>query len=192
MSAQLGDKLRTALESPRPTDFIPDIADFIHTHVAELSSFSSEASALDFDGVLQKTLHEDVDQQSMQHIHLVLATLDALNQIISTQSIISTWFDLLLRPSLKNRPLPANAQAHVRNIVLRAMGESSVSNQESVFGFRNRIMELYLLDTRNISSGDELVEKMKLKESERLQAAHYKSNLETILEDFSISNAKVF
>jgi hypothetical protein len=190
-SVRLAGEIRIALSSPRPTDFIPELTASIHSYVAELSSFSTNASATGLDETLQQMLHDKIDQQSIPHIQLVLAALDALDKTVSTESIILTWFDMLLRPSLKSRTLPPASQKHTRNVVLRALHDPSPSKQEIVAGFQDRIMQLYLLDTSSISSGDELVEKMSWKEAERLQGISYKSNLETILVDFFEINPQV-
>ncbi|KAJ7740733.1 hypothetical protein DFH07DRAFT_838927 [Mycena maculata] len=116
-------------------------------------------------------LHEDiVDHASLHHTQVFLAVLHHLCP--PPLSIVSSWFDLVLRPALREPKLPVPAVNHAKELIMSAL---------RVPDFRCRLLDLYLLDAFNEGSGEDVLEWATLDHLQREQKTRWKLNLEDIL-----------
>ncbi|EGN95372.1 hypothetical protein SERLA73DRAFT_94725 [Serpula lacrymans var. lacrymans S7.3] len=135
---------------------------------------------------LQNIHNEAVDHTSLYHTEVFLALLYHLRPIISSTSIISTWFDLVLRPALREPRLPTIALNHATELIIHAAEKVDERYPEKVGEFRRRLLDLYLLDAYNEGSGEDILEWAELSQVQREKKSLWKSNLEDILVKFGL------
>jgi hypothetical protein len=137
---------------------------------------------------LERIHDELVDHATLYPSEAFLAVLFHLLPILRQKSVISTWFDLLLRPALREPKLSTAASSHAKLIVLSALDEES---SDIVANFRRRLFDLYLLDAFNEGSGADVIEWAQLTPEQRAQKSKWKANLEDILLRFGKSKPQV-
>lgn len=142
----------------------------------------------DFEEELQVIFDEDADYSQLYHVELFLEVLLHARPIMASASIISTWFDLLLRPALREPRLSTAAIDAAKNLVLEGMEDS---NQDIVVSFRRRLLDLFLLDVLNESSGKDILAWAELDGEQRDRNSQWKSNLKDILTTFGSQNLEV-
>jgi hypothetical protein len=159
------------------SEFLGNVDEF----VLECSS-SPEPEVLLFhlEEELQKILHEVTDYSSLYQTEIFLAILYHLDPVLPSTFVIS-WFDLLLRPALREPKLPTTAVTHAKELIVGALQKTQSDYPERVGDFRRRLLELYLLDAFNESSGDDVIEWAEIGEEEREKRTRWKTNLEDIL-----------
>ena len=175
---------------------LEDLLARVDAFVLECSSATaSESSALlsQLEDELQQIYHEVLGHSLLPHAEVFLAFLFRLKPVLHARSIISTWFDLVLRPALREPKLSLLAINHAKLLILNALDPNSnfmgadgdgaeIEKQKERMGdFRRRLMDLYLLDAFNESSGDDALEWAELEQSQREQKACWKANLEDVL-----------
>ncbi|KAI0748197.1 hypothetical protein C8Q80DRAFT_1219448 [Daedaleopsis nitida] len=183
-------QLRLALESP--SDALPakDLNERVETFAKErpdatlLQQLEDELQAI-YDDVLGHFI--------ISQAEIFLAFIYHLRTVLPSCSIISTWFDLVLRPTLREPKLSPPAVEHAKGLILTALDpdrnlidveDGSVDiekRKERVGDFRRRLMDFYLLDAFNESSGDDVLEWADLSPEEREKKGCWKANLEDIL-----------
>ncbi|KAJ7136538.1 pyrroline-5-carboxylate reductase dimerization-domain-containing protein [Mycena crocata] len=127
-------------------------------------------------------IHGDVvDHASLRHTQVFLAVLHHLRPILPSVSIISSWFDLVLRPALREPKLPAPALNHAKELVVSALRKDDNRYADKVADFRRRLLDLYLLDAFNEGSGVDVLEWAELDAPQREKKTRWKANLEDIL-----------
>ncbi|KAJ7470633.1 hypothetical protein FB451DRAFT_1254355 [Mycena latifolia] len=177
---QLIHQLRSALESESSS--LADLLTVADEFVLECSS-SPESELLVFQ--LEEQLHQVhgdlVDHASLHHTHVFLAVLNHLRPILPSVSLISSWFDLVLRPALREPKLPVPAVNHAKELVVSALRKDDDRYADKVAEFRRRLLDLYILDAFNEGSGDDVLEWAALDDLQRDQKTRWKSNLEDIL-----------
>ncbi|KAJ7285718.1 hypothetical protein C8J57DRAFT_1285608 [Mycena rebaudengoi] len=130
-------------------------------------------------------VHSDVvDHVSLHHTQVFLAVLHHLRPVLPAVSVISSWFDLVLRPALREPKLPAIAVNHARDLVLFALSSDDPRWVDKITEFRRHLVELYLLDAFNEGSGDDVIEWAELDSLQREKKTRWKSNLEDILQSW--------
>ncbi|KAI0647121.1 hypothetical protein C8Q79DRAFT_1000140 [Trametes meyenii] len=168
--------------------------------LARVDAFVLECSASPEQGALLHQLEDElqviyddvVGHALFPQAELFLAFLYHLRPVLSSSSIISTWFDLVLRPTLREPKLPLPAVNYAKELIISALDPGSNFSAESdpvemekqkerVGDFRRRLMDLYLLDAYNESSGDDVLEWAELDEEQREKKACWKANLEDVL-----------
>ncbi|KAJ7098041.1 hypothetical protein B0H15DRAFT_823860 [Mycena belliarum] len=173
-------QLRAVLESE--TSSLPDLLALTDEFVLECSS-CPEPELLVFQ--LEEQLHQAhsdlVDHASLHHTQVFLAVLSHLRPILPSVSIISSWFDLVLRPALREPKLPIPAVDHAKELVVSALRRDDNRYAEKVAEFRRRLLDLYILDAFNEGSGDDVLEWAALDDQQRDQKSRWKSSLEQIL-----------
>lgn len=115
-----------------------------------------------------------------------LAILHLLVSEIPPSSLLS-WFDLLLRPALKDTRLPAQSVVHARELVLAILFPVNLNrptDPDNARDFRRRLFDLYLLDAFNETSEYDALEWAELDEDEQQKSNCWKSNLQHILLHF--------
>ncbi|KAF7338398.1 HATPase-c domain-containing protein [Mycena venus] len=179
MSA-LSRQVRAVLETEGAS--VPDLLTLTDEFVLECSS-SPEPEVLVFQ--LEEQLHQlhgdVVDHASLHHTQVFLAVLHHLLPILPAVSIISSWFDLVLRPALREPKLPVPAVNHAKELIISALRKDDDRYPEKIVEFRCRLLDLYLLDAFNEGSGDDVLEWAELDDLQREKKTRWKSNLEEIL-----------
>lgn len=162
----------------------------VDSFVLECSS-SDEQDALlhSLENDLQEIHHDLVDHSSFDQTVTFLTVLHHLRPVLPSTSIISTWFDLVLRPALREPKLPTRAVNHAKGLIVCALETSQ--NQEKVGEFRRRLLDLYLLDALNEGSEDDILEWADLNQQQRHTRMHWKSNLEDVLVKFGLEKPTV-
>jgi hypothetical protein len=168
--------------------------DNVNTLVTDCLDSQNAAGILDqFEEDLQNIYHEVIDHTVSSQIQIFLSVLYHLRLILPPVSIISTWFDLVLRPALREPKLPAEAVTHAKELVVSALSPvkqlkdaasdelEKEKSREKVKNFRRRLMDLYLLDAYNEISGEEVLEWAELNDAQKELKACWKANLEEVL-----------
>ncbi|EDR10962.1 uncharacterized protein LACBIDRAFT_293458 [Laccaria bicolor S238N-H82] len=177
----LAGQVRSVLEGAPDALPISEFLGNVDEFVLECSS-SPEPEVLLFhlEEEFQKIFHEVTDYSSLYQTEIFLAILYHLDPVLPSISVIS-WFDLLLRPALREPKLPTIAVTHAKELIIGALQKTQSGYSEMVGDFRRRLLELYLLDAFNESSGDDAVEWAEIGEEEREKRTRWKVNLEDIL-----------
>lgn len=180
-NSALPRQVRSALECAPDALPLNDLLTLIDDFVLECTtSEEPEVQVFQFEQVLQ-TIHDEVaDYASLQQKETFLAILYHLGPVLPPTSIIS-WFDLVLRPALREPKLATQAVNHAKELIISALQETHEAHTEKVGDFRRRLLEYYLLDAYNEGSGDDVLEWAELNEEERQKRTQWKSNLESIL-----------
>lgn len=171
-------QIRAVLETSEAA--FPDF--LVEEFILEVSS-APEPEILVFQ--LEEQLHQlhgdVVDHTSLHHTQVFLAVLHHLLPILPAVSIISSWFDLVLRPALREPKLPVPAVNHAKELIVSALRKDDDRYPEKIAEFRCRLLDLYLLDAFNEGSGDDVLEWAELDDLQREKKTRWKSNLEEIL-----------
>ncbi|KAF9466369.1 hypothetical protein BDZ94DRAFT_1187795 [Collybia nuda] len=176
--------VRSVLESNSDALSLHELLISIDDFVLECSS-SQEPEVLLFqlEEDIQKVHHDVVDHSSLFQTEIFLAILYHLGPILPPSSVIS-WFDIVLRPALREPKLPTIAVNHAKELILSALRNTEETYIKQVGDFRCRLLDLYLLDAFNEGSGDDVLEWAELDEEQREKWSHWKRNLEDILLKF--------
>ncbi|KAI0725152.1 hypothetical protein C8Q72DRAFT_786064 [Fomitopsis betulina] len=189
--SQLCRTLRLVLESAPDAPSVEDLLKQVDSFVQGVqSSPGRTAIVVSFEDELQ-TIHDTViDYASLTQPEPFLGVLYHLRPILTPSSIISTWFEPTLRPALREPRLPAPSVEYAKGLVIAALGvgsyvdgsdEEREKQKEKMSGFRRRLMDLYLLDAYNESSGDDVLEWATLDVEQREKKSCWKANLEDVL-----------
>ncbi|KAG6845739.1 hypothetical protein H0H87_005005, partial [Tephrocybe sp. NHM501043] len=119
----------------------------------------------------------------MFQTEVFLAVLYHLEPILPATSVIS-WFDIVFRPALREPKLPTSSIKHAKELIITALLKTEEAYGEKVKEFRRRLMDLYLLDAFNESSGADVLEWAELDKAQRDKRSHWKRNLEDMLLSF--------
>ncbi|KAJ7632495.1 hypothetical protein FB45DRAFT_912598 [Roridomyces roridus] len=171
MPVTLARQVRSVLETENGslTDLLSYVDDFVQSAPSDQQQ--------GFEEQLHQ-LHDVVDHSSPHHTQVFLAVLHHLR--LAPCSIISSWFDLVIRPALREPNLAVPAVNYAKELVLSALCQSD----PRVPDFRRRLLDLYLLDAFNEGSGHDLVEWAALDSLRREQQTRWKLNLQDILLTF--------
>ncbi|KAF8162891.1 hypothetical protein B0H34DRAFT_693349 [Crassisporium funariophilum] len=174
-------QVRSVLEGAPDALPLNDLLILVDDFVLECaSSEESEVLIFQLEEDLQAILHEVVDYASLHQTEIFLAILYHLGPILPLTSVIS-WFDLVLRPALREPKLPTQAVTYAKELIISALQTTHEAHTEMAGVFRKRLLELYLLDAFNEGSGADVLEWAELNEEERRNRTHWKHNLEDIL-----------
>ncbi|KAL1944505.1 hypothetical protein VTO73DRAFT_2935 [Trametes versicolor] len=193
--AELCAHLRLILDSSLDAVSLNELLARVDAFVLECSA-SPEAGTLmhQLEDELQVIYDDVVGHALFPQAEIFLAFLYHLRPVLPSSSIISTWFDLVLRPTLREPKLPLPAVNYAKELITSALDPGSnfssaaeddpaevEKQKERVGDFRRRLMDLYLLDAFNESSGDDVLEWAELDEVQREKKAYWKANLEDVL-----------
>ncbi|KAE9400738.1 hypothetical protein BT96DRAFT_956733 [Gymnopus androsaceus JB14] len=152
--------------------------------LAELLSIAdslvSDPSSVDSEEL--QTIHDDVvDHSLLYHAQVLLAVLYHLKAILTPLTIITFWFDIVLRPALREPKLATPSVTHAKELILAALHSDDGRFHEKIREFRTRLFDLYLLDAMNEGSEEDVLEWAELDNAQRDKKACWKSNLEDIM-----------
>ncbi|KAF8212369.1 hypothetical protein K438DRAFT_1806415 [Mycena galopus ATCC 62051] len=179
-AAALSRQVRAVLETDGAS--VLDLLTLTDEFVLECSSSPEpEVTVFQLEEQLHQLHGDIVDHASLHHTQVFLAVLHHLLPILPAVSIISSWFDLVLRPALREPKLPALAVNHAKELIVSALRKDDDRYPEKIAEFRCRLLDLYLLDAFNEGSGDDVLEWAELDDLQREKKTRWKSNLEEIL-----------
>ncbi|CDO69547.1 hypothetical protein BN946_scf184785.g52 [Trametes cinnabarina] len=188
-TTELCTELRQLLDGSPDAISLNELLARVDSFVLECSA-SPDAPALlhQLEDELQVIYDDVVGHALFPQAEIFLAFLYHLRPVLPSSSIISTWFDLVLRPALREPKLPLPAVNYATELIIAALdpgcpddSAEAEKQKERVGDFRRRLMDLYLLDAYNESSGDDVLEWAELDEDQREKKACWKSNLEDVL-----------
>jgi len=183
-------QVRSVLEGAPDALPLNDLLSLVDNFVLECTASDDAEVQIDqLEEDLQSIYQEVVDYSGGQ-TEIFLAVLYHLAPILPTNSVIS-WFDLVLRPALRDPKLPTQAVSHAKELIITALQKTNEAYQDKIGDFRKRLVELYLLDAFNEGSGDDALEWAEISEEERAKRTHWKHNLEDILVKFGNERPEV-
>lgn len=126
-----------------------------------------------------------VDQHPHSDVRQFSTFIDALHillRVLPPESIITTWFDLVLRSAFRSAGLSRESVRQAKELVLHGLSDAEGRKTRS---FRRMLVDLYLHDVSNIeSSKDDVIEHVGLDPAEQMRQKCWKANLEeTLLAD---------
>ncbi|KIL68561.1 hypothetical protein M378DRAFT_120766 [Amanita muscaria Koide BX008] len=173
--------VRSALESAPDAPTLSEIARATEEHVAECSSFP------DFDNLILsleeelQAVHRDIVDYSLPYqLEVFLVVLSHLKSYLSLSSMFY-WWDIVLRPALREPKLGTVAVDQAKELVLDTLRKTEANLHHD---FRRRLFDLYLLDTYNEGSDHDVLEHAELDADQRDMRTCWKVNLENILLKF--------
>ncbi|KAF8894671.1 hypothetical protein BD779DRAFT_1434819 [Infundibulicybe gibba] len=183
--SNLGRQLRFVLEAPDAL-LLAELLVLVDGFVLECSSVpDSHDIRTQFEEELQAIYDDVVDHSSLLQKEVALAVLYHLRPIFPSASVIS-WFDLLLRPALREPKLSTPAVTHAKELIVSALQKNGENFSEIAGDFRRRLMDLYLLDAFNETSSDDALEWAELNQDQKEIRTCWKSNLEDVLIKFGM------
>lgn len=148
------------------------------------TAFASESTSKDVEDLedfLQEIYMSSIDQTNIPQFAGFISIMHTLLPVLPAASIITTWFDILLRASFRTPQLPRQAARRARELVLHGLDDEAHPKTAS---FRRMIIDLYLSGASKDSSGDEALEDVALDHAEQQKQRCWKQNLEeTLLAD---------
>ncbi|CAA7265382.1 unnamed protein product [Cyclocybe aegerita] len=182
--------VRSALENAPDALPLADLLALVDELVTECKASPDPATQIyQFDEDLQAIHHEVY--ASLHQTETFLAVLSRLSDVLPSTSVMS-WFDLVLRPALREPKLPTQAVNHAKCLIVSTLQKTNDAYAEKVGDFRRRLLELYLLDAFNEGSGDDVLEWAELTEEDRQRRTQWKHNLEDILVSFGNERPEEF
>ncbi|CAL1704493.1 unnamed protein product [Somion occarium] len=194
MSApELSRQLRLILESSPDAPSLPTLLENIDAYVQEYANApDAEAVSLHVEDRLQTICSDVLDHSVCAQLEVFLAVLYHLLPVLPSLSVISSWFEVVIRPALREPKLATSAVNHAKELILRTLelpteadgniGDEERGRREELIGnFRRRLMDFYLLDAYNESSGHDVLEWASLDDLSREKKACWKANLEDVL-----------
>jgi hypothetical protein len=166
----------------------PSLLEDCIASLRKIASNESQGIVAEVADNLQHIYITSVDHSDLRQFSGFLSLLHALLPSLPPSSIISSWWDLALRPALRTPKLNQLSVSQAKELVLHGMsgGEESKASE-----FRRRIVDLYLLDVLSDSSGDDAVETAKMEAEEQELRRCWKMHLEGILLSDGIRRPKV-
>lgn len=198
MAADLSRQLRLLLESSPDAPTLPILLAQVDHFVNEVSSSPSRVEQLrELEDELQSIHDEVIDHVVLWHTETFLAVLHRLRPVLSSTALISAWFELVLRPALREPRLSIPAVEQAKEVIIAALdvapgdSEEKAREREKVGEFRRRLLDFYLLDAFNESSGEDVLEWVDLDEEERERKTCWKANLEDVLVRMGLEKPQV-
>ena len=185
-------QLRLYLERSSQALSPQDIYTLLDNYVSDYNaSEEPEVSICNLENELQ-VIRDTLDLSECAQIEDLLCVLRHLEPVLSSTSLISTWFDLALRSALREPKLSHKALTEAKDLVIVALEKPDNRHPEIQGEFRRRILDLYLLDASNeASSPEEVLEWADLPGEQRDQRRIWKENLEDILVVFGMDQPEV-
>jgi hypothetical protein len=184
-------QLRLYLEGSSQALSTQDVYALIDNFVTDINtSEEPESSIGNLENELQ-VIRNTLDLSECARTEALLSVLRHLEPVLSSTSLISTWFDLVLRPALREPNLSHKAITQAKDLVIVALEKPDNKHPEIQGEFRRRILDLYLLDAPNEASADDVLEWADLPREQRDQRRIWKENLEDILVGFGMDQPEV-
>ncbi|KAG8983797.1 hypothetical protein FRB90_005760, partial [Tulasnella sp. 427] len=173
---EIATRMRQALTGGDPTlsTCLPPVTQFS-------KSQPSPESVAELEEYLQEISTSSIDVNNTIQFAGFISVLHALLPILPPSSVITTWFDLVLRSSFRTPKLPRPSVREAKELVLHGLSDDAHPKTAS---FRRMLVDLYLLDVVNESSKEDVMEHMAMNQAEQEKQRCWKVNLEeTLLAD---------
>jgi hypothetical protein len=190
-ATDLARQVRQLLEDSPEAPALSQVVDSIQFAVAEWSSSPESSQPQMLLSSLEYMYHDVINHALFHQVDTLLTILYHLRPLIPAISIISIWFDLVLRPALREPRLPTSGVGYAKELILAALEKADDDNADKLRDFRRRLLDLYLLDAYNESSGDDALEWAGLDQDQRDRKAYWKANLQDVLVMFGLKCPQV-
>lgn len=111
---------------------------------------------------------------SITPLDLFVEVLYIIREHLTPESIIRTWWDLVLRPALRRAHMPRLIIRHAIEVVMVGLSEGET-------GFRRLLLGSFILGVPSINSVEEAIESVAMSEDEKSQIVRWKEGLIDIL-----------
>ena len=189
-TTDIARQVRQILEESPDAPSLQHLVDTIDDSVSEWTTRSSP-QAKSLLASLEDLYHQVLDHAVFRQVEVFLTVLYHLRAVISVASIVSTWFDLVLRPALREPKLSTSTVGFAKELVLIGLATFDRENTSKTKDFRRRLLDLYLLDAHGESLGEDALEWAELDKVSRDKRECWKSNLEDVLITFGMRCPKV-
>ncbi|KAH9946055.1 uncharacterized protein BXZ73DRAFT_86256 [Epithele typhae] len=177
-------QLRLLLERSPDAISLADLLERVDSFIIECANAAESRTLLDqLEDELQVIYDDLLGHSLLPHAETFLSFLYHLRPVLPSKSVISIWFDLVIRPALREPKF---------NFSDSADPAEAEKQKERMGEFRRRLVDLYLLDAYNESSGDDVLEWAELEQGQREQKACWKSNLEDVLVGIGLARPQDF
>jgi hypothetical protein len=188
---EISRQLRLYLEGSSQALSAQEVYALVDTFVTDLNaSDDPESPICNLENELQ-VIRDTLDLSECTQTEALLSVLRRLEPVLSSTSLISTWFDLVLRPALREPNLSHKAITQAKDLVIVALEKPDNRHPEIQGEFRRRVLDLYLLDASNEASPEDVLEWADLPREQRDQRKIWKENLEDILVGFGMNQPEV-
>ncbi|THU92182.1 hypothetical protein K435DRAFT_758374 [Dendrothele bispora CBS 962.96] len=179
--SELARQARLTFSATPDAPSLPELTAIVDDLVSSLSPADAEEVSLQIEHELQTILDDVVDHSCLYHSEILLTILYHLRAIITPLSIISSWFDLLLRPAMREPKLATHAVNYAKELILSALHADNEQYSDKVNNFLRLLFDLYLLDALNEGSNEDILEWASLDQVQKEKKSCWKANLEDIL-----------
>lgn len=177
-ASDLGRRLKILLEEPPPNHAaLASLVSVYEKFVAD----EAQEQVDELEHELQKVHNDAVDPSNPEQTEVFLSILHTLVPKLSATSVISRWWEPCLRPAFREPRLPAKTLRHAKALVIHALQDAKTQYSKLVGDFRKRLVDLYLLNTHDDGSADDVLESAEMTQRERDKQNSWKKNLEDIL-----------
>jgi hypothetical protein len=188
---EISRQLRLYLEGSSQALSAQEVYALVDSFVTDVNaSDDPESPICNLENELQ-LIRDTLDLSQCAQTEALLSVLRRLEPVLSSTSLISTWFDLVLRPALREPNLSHNAITQAKDLVIVALEKPDNRHPEIQGEFRRRVLDLYLLDASNEASPEDVFDLVNLPREQRDQRNIWKENLEDILVGFGMNQPEV-
>ena len=188
-ATDIARQVRQILEESPDAPSLQHLVDTIDNSALEWATTSSP-QAKNLLTSLEDLCHQVLNHAVFHQVEVFLTVLYHLRVVIPVASIVSTWFDLVLRPALREPKLSTPTVRFAKELVLVGLVTFD-ENTNKTKDFRRRLFDLYLLDAHSESLGEDPLEWAELDKVSRDKRECWKSNLDDILITFAMKCPKV-
>lgn len=189
-NGELVKQLRVLLEDASNGPSLDDFNERLDARVSAIAAAASPDEQNKFQEELHTVYDDAVDPSQLPQVVLFLGVLHRALPAVPCAALISTWFDLVLRPALREPRLPPAALEQAKVLILAALIGPD-ADCPKVVELRRLLVQLYLLDAVNESSGEDVLRWAHLGEEERARSFWWKHNLEDTLVRFGLQRTDV-
>ena len=201
-SSDLTNQLRLVLEKSPNAPSLSALLEYVDVFVKDRGNAPNvDVISLQIEQDLQKVCDDVIDHKVTYQLEVFLAVIFHLHPLLQPLSVISCWFELIIRPALREPKLATPAVDHAKELILATLDfsipeenwddEEKGKQREKVGSFRRRLIDFYLLDAYNESSSDDVLEWASLDDLSRERNACWKANLQDILVKSGLQRPKV-
>ena len=190
MPSEVARQLRLLLENSPQASSEDELYAFVDNFVHRWTTAEEPEQLLSaFEDELQAIHRDAVNHDSYVHAGLILGVLGHLAPALTAAAIIEAWWDLVLRPALREPRLSRAALGHAKDLTLIALERPCDDERQA--NFQRRVLDLYLLDAFNESSSDDIIEWAEFPEEDRHRRQTWKTNLEDVLVRYGLRQSEV-
>jgi hypothetical protein len=179
-SLELAQHIRGIVKDGSDVQLLVEVLEQVQTFVLNASSSDDPGRSItELQEQLQLIHKELVD--TPQQTEVFLAVLNYLRPIITPSSIVTNWWDLVLRPALRDPKLSGKGVEYAQDLIISAFEDVSGAYLEEADRFRRQLMELFLLDALNEGSGEDILEFSAMDDEAKQKVSCWKARLENII-----------